>query len=68
MVDEDIRQRHLTQKEPDEENEKETPEEKPEVAPEVRPKGKNEQNIFSRLHNFIFVVKSEMPFGFTKLF
>ena len=40
MVDEDIRQRHLTQKEPDEENEKETPEEKPEVAPEVKPKGK----------------------------
>ena len=33
MVDEDIRQRHLTQKEPDE---KEIPEEKP----EVKPKGK----------------------------
>ena len=40
MVDEDIRQRHLTQKEPDEKNEKEIPEEKPEVEPEVKPKGK----------------------------
>ena len=36
MVDEDIRQRHLTQKEPDEKDEKEIPEEKP----EVKPKGK----------------------------
>ena len=41
MVDEDIRQRHLTQKDSvaDEKNEVEKTQEKPEVAPEVKPKG-----------------------------
>ena len=60
MVDEDIRQRHLTKRdsETDEKIEEEISEEKPEVAPEVKPKGTKltttTQNV-STLH-FILTV------------